>query len=222
MNITILYDNTTSNSDLVADWGFSCLVKVRDRNILFDTGANGKILFQNLQTLNINPQIFTDIVISHPDFDHIGGLSTILNLNEKAVIHNPISFRGIRYANEVKYYREPTEIYHKIFLTGELGNREQSLAVSTQKGLVIIIGCGHPGVESIINSLLEFDDIINSLSGFGKIHAIVGGLHGFDQYEVLENVDKVCATHCTQNKDKIKSLFPGKFIKGGVGRTIEF
>ena len=211
MKITIVYDNTTQKPDLIADWGWSCFIETGERNILFDTGGNGKILLENLISLNIDPESVDDIVISHPDFDHIGGLSTFLNLNHKAVVHIPISFRGIRYLNEVKYYDKPTEIYNNIFLTGELDDREQSLAIKTKKGLILIIGCGHPGVGKIIDSI----------SKFGNIYAIIGGLHGFNEFEILENIEKVCSSHCTKYKEKIKSLYPEKYIEGGVGEIIE-
>ncbi len=211
MKITIIYDNTTSKPDLIADWGWSCFIETGDRNILFDTGGNGKILLQNLLILNINPESVDDIVISHPDFDHIGGLSTFLNLNQKAVTHIPISFRGIRYPNEVKYYEKPTQIYKNIFLTGELDKREQSLAINTEKGLVLIIGCGHPGVGKIIDSV----------SQFGNVYAIVGGLHGFNEFEILKDIQKICPSHCTKYKEKIKMLYPEKYIEGGVGEIFE-
>ncbi|KQC07334.1 MAG: MBL fold metallo-hydrolase [Candidatus Cloacimonas sp. SDB] len=222
MKITINYDNVSENDLLIADWGFSCSIENNGRKILFDTGGNGRILLENLNNLNIDPRDYDDIFISHPDFDHIGGLSNILNLNQRAVIHNPVSFRGIKYANEVKYYNEPTQIYENIFTTGELGKREQSLAIRTDKGLVIIIGCGHPGIANIIRSLEEFGRIADSLTSFGKVYAIVGGLHGFSEFNVLENIEKVCPTHCTKYIDKIRQLYPGKFIKGGVGTVIEF
>ena len=212
MKITIVYDNTTLKPNLVADWGWSCFIETEGRNILFDTGGNGKILLENLINLDIYPEIIDDIVISHPDFDHIGGLSTFLNLNQKAVVHIPVSFRGIRYKNEVKYYDKPTQIYKNIFLTGELDKREQSLAIKTERGLVLIIGCGHPRIGKIIDSI----------SKFGNIYAIIGGLHGFDEFEILENIEKICPAHCTKYKEKIKSLYPEKYIEGGIGEIFEF
>jgi len=212
MKITIVYDNITSKSGLIDDWGWSCFIETKEKNILFDTGGNGKILLENLINLNIDPKSVDDIVISHPDFDHIGGLSTFLNLNHKAIVHIPISFRGIRYPNEVKYYDKPTQIYENIFLTGELDKREQSLAIKTEKGLVLMIGCGHPGIGIIINSV----------SQFGKVIAIIGGLHGFDEFEVIENIDKICPAHCTKYKEKIKILHPKKYIENGVGEIFEF
>ena len=212
MTITIVYDNTTTKKGMIEDWGWSCLIETEERNILFDTGGNGKILLENLVNLNIDPKSIDDIVISHPDFDHIGGLSTFLCSNQDAIVHLPISFRGIRYPNEVKYYDKPTKIYENIFLTGELYKREQSLAIKTEKGLILIIGCGHPGVR----------EIIDSISKFGNIYAIIGGLHGFNEFEILQNIEKVCPSHCTKYKEKIKMLYPDKYLEGGVGEIFEF
>ena len=222
MKITIVYDNTSLNDILVPDWGFSALIETTGRKILFDTGGNGRILLENMKTLNIDPTEINDIFISHPDFDHIGGLADILYLNRTAIIHNPVSFRGIKYPNQVHYYDKPTKIYNSIFTTGELGKREQSLTIKTEKGFVLIIGCGHPGLKHIITTLKEFSRIIDSLTEPGNIHAIVGGLHGFNEFEVLENIHKVCPTHCTRHADKIKKLYPTKFIRGGVGTILEF
>ncbi len=212
MKITIIYDNTTTKKSMIKDWGWSCFIETDKQNILFDTGGNGKILLENLVNLNIDPKSIDDIVISHPDFDHIGGLSTFLSANQDAVIHIPISFHGIRYPNEVKYYDKPTKIYENIFLTGELDKREQSLAIKTEKGLILIIGCGHPGVR----------EIIGSISKFGNVFAIIGGLHGFNEFEILQNIEKICPSHCTKYKEKIKMLYPDKYLEGGVGEIFEF
>ena len=212
MKITIVYDNTTTKKGMIEDWGWSCLIETDKRNILFDTGGNGKILLENLVNLNIDPKSIDDVVISHPDFDHIGGLSTFLYSNQDAIVHIPISFRGIRYPNKVKFYDKPTKIYENIFLTGELDKREQSLVIKNEKGLVLIIGCGHPGVRKIIDSV----------SKFGSVYAIIGGLHGFNEFDILENIEKICPAHCTKYKEKIKMLYPDKYIEGGVGEIFEF
>ncbi|MCF7793570.1 MAG: MBL fold metallo-hydrolase [Candidatus Cloacimonetes bacterium] len=209
MKITIVYDNTTEIPGLLADWGWSCLVEKQDRKILFDTGGNGKILLENMLALNIDPTSIDDVVISHSDFDHIGGLSTFLNANPTAVVHIPISFRGIHYPNQVKYYNSPTEIYSGFFLSGELDKREQSLAVKTEKGLVLVVGCGHPGVGKIMESFSQFGDICS----------IVGGLHGFKEFELLTNIEKICPSHCTVHKARIKQLHPEKYLEGGVGEV---
>jgi len=86
MKITILYDNTLFQNNLKPDWGFSCLAEAHGRTILFDTGANGDILLENMEKLNIQPSSVDDVFISHAHFDHVGGLSAFLNRNSKVTI----------------------------------------------------------------------------------------------------------------------------------------
>lgn len=222
MKITICYDNTAYDKSLIPDWGFACLVEFEGRKILFDTGGNGRILLENLDKLGIDPKAFNDIFISHPDFDHIGGLSHMLNLNASAVVHNPVSFRGVRYHNQIHYYEAAAQIYNNVFTTGELAQREQSLAIKTAKGVVVIIGCGHPGLELILDSVSGLGGSLVPPQGFGKIYAVVGGLHEFAEFRVLDEVTKVCPTHCTRHSAEIQKLFPEKYIPGGVGQVLEF
>ena len=88
---------------------------------------------------------------------------------------------------------------------------EQSLVVETEKGLVIIVGCSHPGVDVILNAAAQL----------GAPYAIIGGLHGFNDFDLIKNLAYICPTHCTQFKTEIKSLYPDKYIQGGAGRIIE-
>jgi len=56
VKITIVYDNKVWKEGLEADWGFSCLVEdEKAQKILFDTGANGRILLSNMKKLDIDP-----------------------------------------------------------------------------------------------------------------------------------------------------------------------
>ena len=173
MKITILYDNTVFQSGLKPDWGFSCLVEVHNRTILFDTGSNGSILLENMNKLGVDPSSIDEVFISHPHFDHIGGLSAFLNVNNNVKIYVSISLRGIRNAKEIIHVDKSLEIHENVFSTGEIEHIEQSMAVKIDKGLVLIVGCSHPKMENILNTA----------SQFGKVYAIIGGLHGFEQYE---------------------------------------
>lgn len=96
------------------------------------------------------------------------------------------------------------------FLSLELLGIEQSLVIKTDKGLVVIAGCSHPGVGNILEAA----------SQFGKVYALVGGLHGFSEFDLLKDLELVCACHCTMYKSKIKSLYPDKWVKGGAGKVI--
>ena len=210
MKVTIIYDNTTSRSDLQADWGFSALIQVKGKNILFDTGANGRILLSNMEKLKINPNGIEDVFISHLHWDHTGGLSSFLRLNNQVKLWIPSYFPDAKNAREFIEVKKPTKLYEGIYSTGELDEIEQSLCVETKKGIVVIVGCSHPKMEHIIKAA----------SQFGKVHGIIGGLHG-TKPESLKELDLICPTHCTQYKSEIKSLYPEKYIEGGAGRIIE-
>ena len=211
MKITIIYDNKTWEEGLKADWGFSCLVEAYDKKILFDTGANGSILLHNMQRLNIDPTIIEEVFISHAHGDHTGGLPDLLRINNAVKVYIPVSCPEPPGASEVVRVKEPFKIHENIFSSGELKSIEQSLMVKTQKGLVVIVGCSHPGVKNILKAA----------SQFGKPYAIIGGLHGFSDFNLVKDLDFICPTHCTQFKSRIELLYPKKYVGGGVGKVIE-
>ncbi|MBN2350646.1 MAG: MBL fold metallo-hydrolase [Bacteroidales bacterium] len=210
MKITILYDNTVFQNNLEPDWGFSCLVEAHNRTILFDTGSNGSILLGNMKKLNTQPSSVDDVFISHAHFDHVGGLSAFLNENDQVNVYVPVSLRGVRKAKKVVHVSKPLELYENFYSTGELEKIEQSMVVQTNKGLVLIVGCSHPRMKNILEAA----------SQFGKIYAIVGGLHGFDEFGLFKDMAMICPTHCTQHITEIKAMYPEKYIERGVGKII--
>ena len=210
MKITIIYDNTPFRKDLQADWGFSALVEVKNvPEILFDTGTNGKILLSNMEKLGIDPSSIDEVFISHAHFDHVGGLSEFLKVNQKAKIYVPPSFSGPA-GRKVITIKGPTKIHENIFSTGELEGIEQSMGVITDKGIVLIVGCSHPYMGHILEKGREF----------GKIYGVIGGMHGFSEFELFKDLELICPTHCTQHKAELKELYPQKYTEGGVGKII--
>jgi len=209
MKITILYDNTAFRKDLQADWGFSALVEVEDTpKILFDTGGNGKILLSNMGKLGIDPLSIEEVFISHLHLDHTGGLDELLKINPNIKkIYVPSS---IGLENEV-VLKESTKIHENIFSTGELEGIEQSMGVIINKGVVLIVGCSHPYMGTILDTGKKF----------GKIFAIIGGMHSFSEFELFKDINLICPTHCTQHKAELKRLYPQKYIEGGAGKIIE-
>ncbi len=211
MKITIVYDNETSDEALKPDWGFSCLVEAYGRKVLFDTGGSGSILLNNMDTLGVDPRSIGEVFISHIHFDHTGGLSAFLDVNDNVTLYAPSSLRGVFHVKEIIYKDEPAELHGHFYTTGLLDHMEQSLAIKTEKGLVVIVGCSHPGVG----------DILKAVNQFGEPYALIGGLHGFKEFEVIKELEIVCPTHCTQHIPEIRLSYPGKYIQGGVGTIIE-
>jgi len=212
MKITIVYDNEVRQPGLIADWGFSCLIEAQDTpKILFDTGTSGSILLHNMNQLGIDPSSIGIVVISHPHWDHFGGLQDIMEASKDAELYLPESFLGRASARKITRVKHPLEIRHNIFSTGELEGIEQSLAIGTDKGLLVVVGCSHPGVGSILDAA----------SRFGKVYGIVGGFHGFHQLDRLTPLSLICPCHCTQYKSEIKRLFPERCLECGAGVIIE-
>lgn len=209
MKITLIYDNTAYDKSLTADWGFSCLIEVDVFRILFDTGAKGSILLDNMKWLGIDPVKINEVFISHDHWDHTGGLVDFLDISP-AKVFLPGSRRNNYPAGKAVSLEGGGEIHENIFSTGILAYIEQSLVLNTEKGSVVVVGCSHPGV----------DKILNAASRFGKPMALIGGLHDFNQYELIEDLQLVCPTHCTQHIREIKSLYPGKYVRGGAGQVI--
>lgn len=212
MKVTIISDNTVHKEELMSEWGFSCLIEVENLpNILFDTGASGSVLMYNMKKLDINPKDIDSVVISHNHWDHRGGLDEFLKVNSNVKLYLPYTFTNAPEAEEVIRVKDPVELYKNIYSTGELSNIEQSLLVKLDKGLVVIAGCSHPGVGNILNRA----------TNYGKPIALIGGLHGFNEFNLISDLELICATHCTQYKEKIKELYPEKFIPGGSGMVIK-
>jgi 7,8-dihydropterin-6-yl-methyl-4-(beta-D-ribofuranosyl)aminobenzene 5'-phosphate synthase len=79
----------------IGEWGYSALVEVDGRKILFDTGANPDTVLQNAKALGIDLSDVEDVVLSHNHGDHTGGLlalrQALMARNVKAVSRAHVS-----------------------------------------------------------------------------------------------------------------------------------
>src|SRR5712672_2171182 len=85
--ITILYDAFGDDAAMKKDWGFSALVEVAGKRILFDTGNDRDIFAANVKAKGIELSNLDFVVLSHRHSDHMAGLSYVLSVNPNVKIY---------------------------------------------------------------------------------------------------------------------------------------
>ena len=93
--VTILYDAFGKDAAMKKDWGFSALVEVAGKRILFDTGNDREIFADNVKASGVDLTNLDFVVLSHRHSDHMGGLSHVLSVNPKVKIYAPKEGFGI-------------------------------------------------------------------------------------------------------------------------------
>jgi 7,8-dihydropterin-6-yl-methyl-4-(beta-D-ribofuranosyl)aminobenzene 5'-phosphate synthase len=108
---------------------------------------------------------------------------------------------------------------------GTLELKELSLAIKSAQGVILIVGCSHPGVEHIVQEATAIDPHINIL--FGGLHQgqkpdpeverIAAVLH--DQYKL----ERVAPGHCTGEPEfaALKRAFGDHYIYAGLGSVVD-
>lgn len=234
VRITIIYDNNPFLDGLQADWGFACLVEVGETKLLFDTGDNGNILLSNMSKLNMDPKDIDLVFLSHFHHDHTGGLSDFLKINSQVKVYFPFSFPDQlvelidKSGSESLSVSLFQELQNNIFSLGEINGAipEQSLAVRTNRGIVVITGCAHPGIIKILQRAKEqFPE--------EKIYLALGGfhLHNQNEHDISKKVNEILnmeiisvgPCHCSGDlaRNISKEVYKEKFIELGVGKVIK-
>ena len=265
--LTVLYDAFGKPSEMQEDWGYSALIELGGRRILFDTGNDAVVFANNVKAKGIDLATIDFVVISHRHSDHVGGLSHVLSVNPKVKIYAPKEGFGIfgsslpssffRKAEtlpaEMRYFdgsppetmkfgtawqganfeliEKATEIAAGIHLIALVSDRpgtielkELSLAIDTPEGIVLIVGCSHPGIDKIV----EATSAINK-----RIHLIAGGLHLVvtpdpDIAKIVStlhdvyHVEWIAAGHCTGEPAfvALQQAFGDRYLYAGLGTTI--
>ncbi len=108
---------------------------------------------------------------------------------------------------------------------GTLELRELTMAINTPQGLVLIVGCSHPGVEEILSAA----SAVNS-----RVHMLLGGLHLVKapdaEIERLASalhdkwkIDRIAPGHCTGAPAfaKLKQVFGESYSYAGLGSRVD-
>jgi len=221
LRLSIAYDSEALRG-YEPGWGFSAVLAVGDTNILFDCGWDGHLLRRNLGRLGYSLADIGTVFLSHPHWDHMGGLPEVLqdaamSQGLTVVLHEGFS-ENLR--NEISKKatlieaRDPQEIAPGIWSTGVLGKdvKEQALMVPMGSRGVLITGCAHPGIGCILDRASEL----------GTPTSIIGGFHGALTSEFPSQLEQLVICHCTKMKDELLRAFASKASVGMVGASYEF
>ena len=253
LTITVVYDNNPYKQGLETAWGFSAYIAGPEKTILFDSGGDGSILLGNMEKLAVEPNKIDIVVLSHIHGDHTGGLESFLERNPDVAVYLPESF-PTKFKHKVQAQgakvvevEQPMKICANVHSTGQLGKwiKEQSLIIRTDKGLIVITGCAHPGIVKIVNAVRSSQrrgtdaecltsNGVNAAKDFVKddILLVMGDFHL--EWASRGKIEKVISAfkqsgvryagpcHCTG--EKARSLFEKHFGKNyisvGAGKII--
>ncbi len=177
--------------ELCTEEGVSYYIEADDVRFLFDTGLNSKQehpspLLRNMQALGVSVEDIDYVFISHLHGDHVGGgrwasegkfalSGEQLNLSRvEAFTPVPMSHPSAR----VTHLKSPRVIVDGVASIGPITRPmffmgsvvEHSLAFNVEgKGLVVIVGCGHQGLQKIIDRVGSLFDT--------PLYGIIGGIH---------------------------------------------
>ena len=237
LTIAVTYDTNPYKQGLKADWGFAVFITGTEKTIIFDTG--GPFLFNCLRKLAIDPDSVEVVVLSHIHGDHIRELSAFLQKNSNVTVYLPESLpkelkdSARDYGAKIIGVKESLQICENVYSTGQLGEaiKEHSLIIRTDKGLVVITGCAHPGIVNVVNTAKDLiqDDIFLVVGGFhdenrplplewatqGRIIEIISALKQL-------GVRYVGPCHCCGEKVRsvFKRYFGRKYISISPGKVI--
>ena len=171
-----------SKAELYTKGGLSTYVKIDGKAILFDIGGDAASLLSNLEKSGLDPALIEAIVFSHNQSDRIFGMTDLLNATEEKpkVFALPTLATALMEANAdalVVAVSKPTRILPDTWIVGPIELEiecdtvyEQALVLDQPDGLIVIVGCSHPAVVSVVQQVKE-------VFGHRRIQLVAGAVH---------------------------------------------
>jgi len=136
LKVTLLMDDQ-KNDELLSEHGFSVFLETENEKILFDTGQSSNFI-KNSKKLNIKLGDLDAVVLSHGHYDHVNGLSFLLDeyyikrlfvgenffkKKYKELPNGELLYRGANFTSEslknikINYIKaDKTEIFKDVFI----------------------------------------------------------------------------------------------------------
>jgi len=230
----VLVDNNAWDGFKTA-WGLSIFVETPRGNVLFDTGPDPGVLSYNAERLGLDPCNVSAVVISHEHMDHIGGLAYIAKHCPRTPVYVP---KGISKASlewmrklglrDIRVVDATTSVLPGVYVLSPLMGppSEESLAINvTGRGIVVLVGCSHPGIVRIVRHAEKLlgERVLLVMGGFHLAWAPENEVEKIARSLIGLNVSYIAPIHCSG--DTIRSLlarnYPSHYIEAHVGTVIE-
>ena len=235
MKIKLIAEGSNKWERFIRRWGVSFLI---GEDVIFDTFGDPGVLLNNIHRFNIDITKIRHIVISHDDWDHISGLWYLIHDRKDITVYACPGFKediksrirsfGVQLVEAAGSIIIKEDIYSTGQLCSESEGRliyEQSLTIKTAKGLLIITGCAHPGIISIVDNIRKkFNE---------NIYFVIGGLHLKDMpiariEDVISRlkpsgIKKIAPLHCTGEiaQRLLKEAYGDNYLSLRIGETLE-
>ncbi len=233
LRITILVDNHPGPGHLRTGWGFSALVESDDAEILFDSGPKPDLLAHNSRALGVDLRDIDSVVLSHPHWDHYGGLAHVARVRPGATVFLPSGCdpdfvsRLSRMGLSPAFLGPPTRLTDWMSTTGTLWGppAEHGLVVRGPDGGLLITGCAHPGVDALTLRAASIAEghLLGVIGGFHLLSADYRRLEGVSMELRALGVRFLAPIHCSGERARrhLRARLPDAYLDVRVGDSIE-
>ncbi len=222
LKLTIINDNV-GREGFKNDWGWSALVESEKWTILFDADSKNEVMEYNGKKLGIDYGKISFGVLSHHHWDHRGGFEYVAKMHRNLKLYSPPGDVDLlkSWGLDVKVIKTPEKIDEDAWSSGtmSLEIKEHALGIKVDNtGVVVIVGCSHPGVDRLAKRL---KDVIGE-----EIYLVIGGFHSPSK-RVLDNLAKfskfISPAHCSgdEAKNYVREKYPSKYVNVRTGSVIE-
>ncbi len=221
---------------VVGHWGISLLV---EDDILFDTFASFRGLSKKLAQIQVPLDQIQTVVISHEHWDHIGGLWELLRQRSGLHVYLPPHCKADVRQRVLDAGSTPIDtagrktirpgIHISDEILGEFRHgtvAEQSLVLESERGLIIVAGCAHPGISDIVKKAVRqfAAPVYGVVGGFHLMHSAMSDVRRCAEELKQAGVSVVAPTHCTgwRAEQELKSVFQENFVTLREGQLLPF
>ncbi len=212
LKLAVVADNE-AKFPLKSTWGLSIYLETPFWNAYWDADSDPSVITHNAKALGV-PLKVKYLLFSHRHWDHTGGTEAI---DAEEAYAPADKLFPVKWARRVP---GPVKLAEGLYLGRTLladGIAERAILVDVEAfGQVMLVGCSHPGVDKLYESLME---------DFGfKPRVVIGGFHlaGAPKKVVEEKIrrlyelgaEEVHPIHCSGNY--AKSLARSHVMAGTV------